>query len=231
MDGDLIRLLFVGGVIVAGGAAFAFISQATLQGRRITGALGILAASPLVMFTVWWAIQKGQPSLSGLSLAHASWSALSDFVVIPTAVAMAANGWRHMDYYRYEISEFWLSREWLILSYLIGFWIGLGLHLMGGHADSHSAVLSERLHDSATSWAHNLGVVPALAGTLIATIIPLFTTYAARKWAWLATACVAIWLGLAIADSVRAGLDPSNPLYFDPHWLDVVMDWRYFRPV
>jgi hypothetical protein len=225
MDPELGRGLFV---VVTALAAFnlygAFTSliertpnirQSAFVGGIIMllGTVGIMGAA--------YAVQRGNPELDAASLAHGSYAAMiGDPLLIVPAGAIIAMGWyvarKHLPRW---INTWW----WHAFPICAGICLGMTMQQMGGRPDSLSSDIGERLHDSATSWAHNLGVVPAVAGMLIFGIVPLLAVRQTRwRYGAVALIFVAGWLALVMLDSSRAG--------FDPHWLDVEMNWSKWAP-
>lgn len=228
MNPSLGRLLFIAAVVLVAIGMFNMMVGAITSGRAALSILGVLAASPLVIGATWLLVQQGQPGVSSFTLKNISYAASAgDLLVLPIVVWLAATAWNR---YGDQVPAFFKSDYWFAISLVAGFAIGTFAHLSGGRSNSNSLVLSEQLHDSATSWAHNLGVFPAIAGTLIYVLVPLLFVRDALLMAIIATCVLFVgWGSLVVIDNMRANLDPSNAWHFNPQWLDVRMDWARWR--
>ena len=229
MDPNLGRWLFVVCVVIATIGLFTFMVWAVTV--RKNWVLSLWGAASVIALLVWsWAIQQYTPHLDMTMLRHGSYAALlGDPLFIMPAIIVATLGWRAAGD---AISPRWKHWLWPTFTMVCGFAFGIFMHIQGGVADSQSRHLGERLHDSATSWTHNLGVTPIFAATLACAIIPLLATKQTRwRHGTLAILFVTGWFILSIIDGQRAGLDPTSMWYFNPHWLDTEMDWSWWRPV
>jgi hypothetical protein len=228
MSATIGRNLFVGMVLCFAAALYGCTTVAVQRGRPLISTGLMIVAGPVFMALVWVMLQHCQPSSHNWSLRNISYSAVvGDLFILPPVMALAALGWKHHE----RIAEFWKSPSWMVISFIIGLVLGIAFHLAGGRADSQSALLGQRLHDSATSWAHNLGVFPAIASALVYAIVPLIVTPASRTWGILILLVVVIaWGGLTVLDGIRAQLSNSNPWHFNQQWLDTEMDWRSWTP-
>ncbi|HEU5187735.1 MAG TPA: hypothetical protein VFT87_04510 [Candidatus Saccharimonadales bacterium] len=230
MNATHVRLLFIAVAIAIGILNFWLLDRSIRLGRPWQSTLVVLIASPVVIVATWLFVQRATPAFSTFTPGNISYAAtFGDLLILTTVVALTARQWRLADG---AVPEFFLGRTWLVISYGAGLLYGLITHfVLGGKPDSNSQVLGEQLHDSGTSWAHNLGVAPALAAALISTLVPLFFVPGDRMLALLITTILVVgWGGLVVFDIVRSQLDPSHPLYFNPQWLDVAMDWLHLRP-
>jgi hypothetical protein len=192
------------------------------QGRAVSSLFTVWVASPAVMFSVWLLIQQAQPSCCSFgSISYAA--VLGDVLVLPAAAYIAALGWRASSS---EMAAFWKSGWWMAIAFAVGLIGGICFHLMGGRSDSQSDILSERLHDSPLSWAHNIGVFPALLGALVCTLVPLLTVGSGRVWFfWALGIAVVGWGGLVVIDTVRMKLPTTSWWHFNPQWMDIEYDW------
>ncbi len=225
------RGLFITVVLLAGGGMYYLLSTSIMDGRPARSVMNVLLASPVLMAAAWLLVQRGQPAFSTFTLKNISYAAtIADLLVLTTLVWFLAKAW---EYHYHSTRVFFDDWLWMGISYILGLCVGVFFHfILGGTPDSHSLVVSEQLHDSATSWAHNLGVMPAIAGAVIRTLIPLFFTRGALKIAiGLALLLIVGWGGLVMLDTYRATLPESNPWRFNPQWLDTVMYWARWRPL
>ena len=226
MSQQLGRGLFIAACLAFGLGMYVLLCHSIRKGQVAPSVALIVVTSPVIMAVCWLLIQRGQPKWPGLS--HISFSAASDLLVIPAAAGVLATGWRR---YGGDINPFFKGVGWLALMYIVGLAAGIGFHVMGGRADSASPILSERLHDSATSWMHNLGVTSALVATMLAMAIPLLTVSGGRVWGLVAIGVITAGWGVPLAlDGLRMKLDHGSRWYFNPQWLDTQMDWSRWRP-
>lgn len=221
------RLLFV--VIVAIFAVIAayLLGQATQIGDRFQAPMIMLIAGPAFMLMMWLLVQRGRAVT--LDIRNISWAAVfGDLLVLTTVFWLLAMAYSK---YGHWVDDFWTSKPWFAISMAIGFAVGFAVHIRGGKSDSSSPELTVRLHDSATSWAHNIGVFSAVIAVLVFTIVPLFTVAGARTWAVAVIAVLAVGMGgLMIADAKRASLPASHPLHHNTQWFDGEMEWEHWRP-
>lgn len=220
------RAIFIGIVILLGLRMFLWLNQTITSGNAMSSLGLILIASPVMILAAWGLLQRGEPDyvrLTGLSAA----GVIGDIFVLTTAAFLLAKAWAKA---APMISEFWTSPTWLSISFLIGLIGGSLMHLQGGKSDSNSAILSERLHDSGTSWTHNLGVAPAIIAAIVSTLLPLLVYLLQLPLVIGVIALLAIWFALVQVDNFRAKLDSSDPWHFNPQVLDCEMDWEHWRP-
>lgn len=228
MDPDIGRGLFIACVVIATVAIYTFMVWGAVV-RRTWWLSAIGVANTIALLTWAWMIQGAIPRLDMAALSHGSYAAIfGDLLFVTPAIIIATLGWRMAED---KIAPHWKHRLWPTFTLVCGFVFGIFMHIQGGVADSQSNDLGERLHDSATSWTHNLGVTPIFAATLACGIIPLLATKQSRwRHGTLAMLFVTGWFILSIIDGQRAGLDPTSMWYFNPHWLDAEMDWSLWRP-
>lgn len=226
MSSELGRWLFVLTVVAAAFVIYiAFLvaiqRAASIHQSMLLSGIIMLAATVGIMGAAY-AIQRGNPELTITTITQGSYAALvgDPFAMTPAALIIAAGLYTAREHLPRWVTSWW----WRTMPFCIGLVLGAAIHLQGGASDSESANLGERLHDSATSWAHNVGVVPAAGAILIFGLVPIL---AVRQTRWRHSLpvllFVVIWMALVAVDSNRAG--------FDPHWLDIEMDWSKWRPV
>lgn len=215
------RAVFVGLMVGIGLGMFG--GMRIIRTGNTPGSVLLVYLSSLgLMLIVWALLQQGRPSFGSIDLRQASFAALlGDTIVLPATIWLVTLSWKQLNHE--ALHSFWLSGWWFWLSFLIGLSGGIGFHVMGGRADSRSPDQNVRLHDSPTSWAHNLGVFPALLATIVYTLLPLLVTSGAhRELAWWALGVVLVgWGGLSTLDWARM----TFPAIFqswrhNPHWLD-----------
>jgi hypothetical protein len=226
MSPELGRWLFV---ITTVTIAFVTYTTFTNTIQRATSLRQSMLTSGVVMFAatvgimgVAYAVQRGNPELSMTMLTHGSYAALigDPFTMTPAALLIAAGWYAAREHLPHWVNAWW----WRVIPFCIGLALGTAIHLQGGSSDSQSPYLSERLHDSATSWAHNVGVVPAVGAMLIFGLIPILAVRRTRwRYGLPVLLFVAMWMTLVVIDSNRIG--------FDPHWLDIEMYWSKWRPM
>lgn len=195
---------------------------ASIKGGHVVRTLILmLAASPVFGLFIWWRVQGAQPEVNWRQASAAG--VIGDLVVLPAMMSLLALGCSRVD--NQLDHTFWRSPSWYVTSYVLGLAGGVAFHfILGGRSDSHSANLAERLHDSPSAWAHDIGIFPALLGAAIFAILPLLvaTTGTSRTLGWTALACgVVIWGGLSALDMFRLHWDVGNPWRFDPHWVEI----------
>lgn len=217
------RGLFVALVLFVGGWLFMALCSVVRSGQAWASVAIMLTTTVGLMSLTWLIMQRGNPRIRTMTSRDFSYAAiLGDALVVPAVATITAMGWNAGNH---GISAFWRSWVWTLLPAGFGLACGIAFHMMGGRSDSQSSVRTERLHDSATSWAHNLGSLPAIAGTFLCTVLPLFTNSASRAWAIAAVTLIAMWLGLAAIDGARIARGT-----FDPNWLDTEMSWGRWSP-
>lgn len=224
----LARNSYVALVIVLGWAMFYLMSQGIVAGRWAYAAVMALVASPVLMLGSWLLLQRGTPN--NFSFKHMSFAAvLGDIFVLPTAMILLALIWGRLSVG--EMWSFWSTNGWLALSMAVGMSYGAWSHWKGGPSDSRSTIEAIQLHDSATSWMHNLGVAPALFATLFYALVPLIMQWLQPQLTIAVILVLAAWLVMVWMDDFRSNLDPNHPWYFNPGWIDVVMNWPLWRPM
>lgn len=219
------RNLFVALMVVIASVMSSVLAHKVMSGQAVPSFDWILIASAGLIVTVWLLVQRRQPALSTFNWQTISYAAVvGDTIVLPTLIVVDANGWESLGD---AIGPFWKGWVWYSITLLIGLAVGIGLHKSGGKSDSKSFKIEERLHDSATSWAHNLGVVTTVGSVIPRTVIPLFTVSSGWLWAGITLVLLVFgWGGLVVADEIR-----RRQRKFDPHWLDTIMDWTHWRPL
>lgn len=230
MGNNHVRLLFIAATVAVGAVSFGLLTYCMRLGRPMPSIGVVLIASPAVIVATWLFVQRGTPAISTFNLGNISYAAtFGDLLFLTTVVGLTARQWQISSA---AIPQMFSGRGWIAISFGAGLLYGLFTHyVMGGKPDSNSPHLGEQMHDSATSWVHNLGVTPAIAGAVFCMVIPLFFTPGARPAALVISAILVVgWGGLVVVDILRSQLDPSHPLFFSPQWLDVVMDWPHLRP-
>lgn len=230
MDDNFVKSLFIVATVVTGFVNFGLMTYYVRHGHVRGSVLVVLVASPVAIIATWLLVQRATPGLGTFTFGNISYAAtVGDLFILTTVVGLTANQWfRHVA----AIPEFFKSGAWLAISFCLGLLYGVVTHfVIGGKPDSNSLIRSEQLHDSATSWVHNLGVTPAIAGAVLCTVVPLFFVPGGRLAATGITVILVFgWGGLVVLDMWRSQLDSSHPLHFNPQWLDVVMDWAHLRP-
>lgn len=181
----------------------------------------VVIGNVAIMANAWW-IQGAQPTLSLSGIIHyGSYAAIFD-------VFLAA-GWGAQAYARRH-AQLEISKLRFFVAYGVGLAVGWLFHLSGGDADSQSPDMGVRMHDSATSWAHNFGVMPAML-TIFICYFPqlrkLWNTPSKRRYAVLPTSCLLIYGTGVGLDQLRLRLPEPHPWHLNVHWLDVTgMDWQ-----
>jgi hypothetical protein len=190
------------------------------RGRPIVvGLLAVLAGPPPGLL-VWAVLQKRQPDIGKLTLGNISYAGIvADLLILLPILMLGAIGWRKYG----DLLDHWRKPRWAIAAIGVGYLVGMYFHFVQGSGGSPLDML---LHDSATSWLHNFGIVPIFTSTLLVAVVPLFSVAGGRRLAIIATVMFVVgWGGLVAFDMLRMQIDPASYWYFSPHWLDAVMDW------
>ena len=229
--GELCRLGFVLVFCVGPGLLLSWVICRRLLSGVATFAL-VLFGNLAIMVNAWW-VQGAQPVMSFDNIIHhGSYAAIFD-IVLAISLGTQAGARRHA---QPHLKKWMTNRWWFFTACSGGITLGLFFHYgIGGASDSQSPDLSVRMHDSATSWAHNLGVMPAIAAMLIyycPQLYKLWTTSGVRRYAVLPTACLLIYFTGVILDQLRIKLPASHAWHLNVHWLDVPgVEWDRFSDV
>lgn len=185
---------------------FTMLVKSVRDGNAFIAVTCVLLASPILLAIL--AVEVEGRQLNELvSLRHGAWSFLiGDTLVLTSAVAFAALGWRSISH------EGWIVSWWWTMSCAL---IGLGAGALF-HKWEIGKYMREGAGDrllSPTKLAHDFVAYPVLFGALTCIGIPLLMH---RSWhSWAALVCVIIiWGGLAVCDGLR-GL---SPLELHPGW-------------
>ncbi len=236
--------LFAIMAVLFGLGGYANLMPAVKAGRRVGAPLWIIVVSPMAIAYVWMACQHMQPNSFGWrNISYAA--VLGDAIVLPLLLSFAAWGWERIGGVFNDTR--YVGWKWNVGCYTIGLIAGIGFHLSGGPTNGNSPDLDVRLHSSPTSLAHNLGIIPAIGGTVLNVVVPLMDNWLRPKVTNLTAvgraseanipptvptrivvlmACMlAVYGGLLVVDQVRTGLPVSSSWYLSLHWLDADVRW------